>query len=146
MFYTKISIIFFTISIMVSHTQIVNAVPEPQCLPILFLQETYSFNPDYSESRIRLHAEKWKDLIITDSLGGEIFEMLIPEKYYMMLHATLRLVGLEIYRVCEKGSNYLPYGRIAPVHHRGYRIKFDNLHSVNQFLKNNKFRLYDIYE
>ena len=140
------SIIFFTVTILLTQNSTSEAILEPRCLPILFLQETYYFNPDYSESRIRLHAEKWKDLIISDSLGSEIFEILIPEKYYMMLHATQSLVGLEIYRVCEKGSNYLPYGRIAPVNHRGYRIKFDNLRNVNQFLKNNNFRLYDIYE
>ena len=114
---------------------------EPKCLSEVFLRETYNYNPKRGETRHRLPAQRWKNNIIYQKLGHEIYSEINPEEYQLMLHAVYADIGLEVYRICQKGTIYPSYGRIQKANIDGYRVSIDNLLDMDSYLYYKSFTL-----
>ena len=113
----------------------------PKCLSEVFLRETYNYNPKRGETRHRLPAQRWKNNLINRNLGQEIYTEINPEEYQLMLHAVSADDGLEVYRICQKGTTYPSYGRIQKANIDGYRVSIDNLLEMDSYLYYKSFTL-----
>lgn len=114
----------------------------PKCLPELFLRETHNYNPNRNENRNRFPAESWKFRMVNSGEGQEIYTALDSKEHVLMLHATGNRIGLEIYRVCEKGFAYPNYGKVVDSTFEGYRVKVKNIFRMDVYLYEQGFNLY----
>lgn len=69
--------------------------------------------------------------------------MFESDTYYMIHRATKTRIGLEFYRMCVRNEPFfnIMEGYLS-IHHQEYRIKSQDLHHVNSFLKKNNFYIY----
>lgn len=111
------------------------------CLNQVFFLENSAYQPQKGEYRIRNPGYYWKQNIIDYGYGQEIFDKLDETKYEYMFHAYHSSFGLEVYRICEKNSEFTRYGKAE--HHlgRGYLLQIPDIMSLDGYLYRNRFTI-----
>ena len=86
----------------------------------------------------------WKDNIVRNGGGYEIFDELNFTKYYLMTHAYLNNEQVIVYRVCEKENikHDYKYGSVLTNEMRGYTVSYSSLIKLDSYLYREKFITY----
>ena len=111
------------------------------CTKQVFFLENSAYQPQKGDTRIRNPGYYWKHNVIFNGYGDEIFEKLDESKYEYMFHAYHPQFGLEVYRICEKNSEYTKYGKVEYSLPRGYLLHINNMMDLDSFLYRFKFNI-----
>ena len=106
-----------------------------ECTNMLFLEEnTITSYQKRGSSSNSLPSFDFKNKLIWNGVGYEVFEPIDFNKYELMVHSSNSYRGTLIYRVCEKNTDYMKYGSVMNIPKDGYLIKFNSMIQVDSLL------------
>jgi hypothetical protein len=105
-----------------------------ECTNMLFLEESSITTYHKKSSSISLPSLDFKNKLVWNGVGQEIFEPLDFNKYELMVHSSNSYQGALIYRVCEKNTDYKRYGSVMSIPKDGYLIKFNSILQIDSLL------------
>ena len=113
-----------------------------ECENMIFMEEGEMTNYHKRSSSISFPSLNWKNHLIWNNIGEEIFEPLDFNNYELMVHSSNSYKGVIIYRVCKKNTDYNKYGAIMTLPKNGYTIKYNSMLELDAYLYKYHFTNY----